>query len=698
MASIRLCSSRKSSTYRGGVDIKFHNIGRKVIFAILLSMLLQPAIADTNKCPDDDPDTDVVWVSSGSASIAWSMAYEFEADDALYIIRACDFDQDLNASLISIEKEGVVRRKVLHLDTRPGDDWFNWDAEIRVELTDITTDAYKTPSAHLDLYRGERPRLDIEIGATSEMFGEINVSSDQYAPGKEKAITVSVKNAGGAWIEDVVVWVDIGELTLADRGFEFRDQMIYESLGCMEKGDSRSINFTVAAPAWNGVTSPYQINYTISVSAEGIDIQERRYCTNESLTLSCTDPQLLVMQSVCYDEISMSRCNLISSDMSLKKIATSMPEALIYNVSEWSIVDVNIYNIGFYPVCNLNITDSLIPDGFRVAEVHEEGSLEYVSKDHPYRIRYKLVPTKPGTHVFNATVVRADFYGTKRSWSSDGVTITVHGPDISLTKTITELGNRTYRVALNMRNDGDRAALIDLTDTIPLCARYTEGGRDEGIDMPTGWDLDLRRINDSYLLIVKDVLLEPGQSIGFFYLIQPDRELNLSRAEAWFIARNGYRGVALSSISGLSVAVPDDNVTSDTWSNQSESLPAEAPTPTPENGTGVLPTDASDPKDEPWDRFDLLVYAVIGIAIFAAAFLLYGRIARKQKRKEEEVDAGSSWAVSSIRKVGSEYETTVNKGGKKRTIKLNEKLYKKLIKNKKLTFGKHTVLIPSKRT
>ncbi|RLD17872.1 MAG: hypothetical protein DRI69_11425, partial [Bacteroidetes bacterium] len=379
-----MCSSRKNNTYRGGANIKFHNLGRKVIFVILLSTLLQPAIAVTSKCPDDDPDTDVVWVSSGSTSLAWGMAYGFEADDAMYIIRACDFDQDLGASLISIEKDGVVRRKVLYLDTRPGDDWFNWDAEMRVELTDITTDAHETPSAHLDLYRGERPRLDIEIGAISETSYGINVSSDQYAPGKEKRISIDVKNTGEAWIEDVVLWIDIGELKLLDRGFEFRDQMICESLGCMEKGDTGSINFTVAAPAWNGVTSPYQINYTISVSAEGIDIQGRRYCTNESLKLSCTDPQLLVTQSVCYDEISMSRCNLISSNMSLKEIAISMPEALIYNVSEWSIVETSIYNIGFYPLYNLDITDSLVPGGFRVAEVHEEGSLEYVSRDHPY--------------------------------------------------------------------------------------------------------------------------------------------------------------------------------------------------------------------------------------------------------------------------------------------------------------------------
>jgi hypothetical protein len=696
------------------VDIKFHDPGRKVIFVILLSMLLQPAIAVTNECPDDDLDTDVVWVSSGSTSLAWSTSYGFEADDAVYIIRASDFNQDLSAALISIEKDEVVRKKVLYLDTRPGDDWFNWDAEVRVELTNITIDTHETPSAHLDLYRGEKPRLDVEIGATSETHYGTNVSSDQYAPGKEKTIFIEVKNAGGAWIEDVAVWVDIGELKLVDRGFEFRDQMIYESLGCMEKDDTGSINVTVAAPAWNGVTSPYRINYTISVSAEGIDIQGMRYCTNESLTLSCTDPQLLVTQSVCYDEISMSRCNLISSNMSLKEIAISMPEALIYNVSEWSIVEVGIYNIGFYPLYDLNITDPPIPDGFKVAEVHEEGSLTCVSKEQPYSVRYKLVPTKPGKQVVNATVVRADFYGTKHSWRSDGATITVHGPHIKLTKTITESGNGAYRVALNLRNDGDRAALTDLTDTIPLYARYTEGGVEEGIDMPTGWDFDLRMVDDSYLLIANDILLEPEQSIGFSYHVQSDRELNLSRAEAWFITRNDYGGVVFSSILGLPVAVPDynvtsenltsenltsENVTSGNRSNQPESLPPKVSTPAFENGTGVLPTNASGPKDEPEGRnlFDLLVYAAIGIVVLAAAFMLWGRIARKQKGNEEGLDDGLSWAVSSIRKAGSEYEITVNKNSKERTIKLNEKLYKKLIKDKKLIFGKQTIFIPHKK-
>jgi hypothetical protein len=40
---------------------------------------------------------------------------------------------------------------------------------------------------------------------------------------------------------------------------------------------------------------------------------------------------------------------------------------------------------------------------------------------------------------------------------------------------------------------------------------------------------------------------------------------------------------------------------------------------------------------------------------------------------------------------------TIDKDGKKKTIKLNEKLYKKLIKKRRMTFGKHTIVFKPKK-
>jgi len=528
----------------------------KIVFIISVSLLLSPALAIANECRNDDLDTDVEWVSSGSASIAWGRTYELEANDEVYTLRADDFDISLNALAISIEKDGDVRKAILNLNQQEDDRCFDWDSEIKVELTDITTDSHKTPSAHLTFYRRGLPELDIDIDATSETFEEIHVSSDQYLPEKEKTITIDVRNTGEAWIENVKLTVEIGELKLKGyKGLEFHDQTIFKNFGCMEKGDTESINFTVIAPAWDGTTSPYEINYAISASAEGVDIKAGRYEANESVSFSCTDPDIRVVKSVCYDEIGMSRCNLVRSNLySLREVVACMPEALIYNVSEWSVVELSVYNVGFYPVRNLNITDSAIPDGFKVAEIYEKGSPACVSEETPYSIGYKLFPTKPGTYTFDAPFAEADFYGKDFSWESSGVTITVHGPHINLGKTVTESdGDGEYKVTLNLRNDGDRAARINLTDTVPAGAGYVEGSAEEGIaggGLPLfEWDLDLCKADDSHRITVEGVLLPPGTSLEASYLIRPDRfdKLDLPCAEVLFRARNYYEGVVRSS-------------------------------------------------------------------------------------------------------------------------------------------------------
>ena len=175
----------------------------RIIFIISVSLLLTPALAAANECPNDDLDIDVEWVGSGSTSIAWGRTYELVANDEVYILRADDFDSGLNASAISIEKGGEVQRHILHTNLLHDASWFEWDSEIKVELTGITTDSHKTPSAQLKFYCRGMPELDIDIDATSETFEKISVSSDQYLPEKEKTITIDVRNTGEAWIENV---------------------------------------------------------------------------------------------------------------------------------------------------------------------------------------------------------------------------------------------------------------------------------------------------------------------------------------------------------------------------------------------------------------------------------------------------------------------------------------------------------------
>ncbi len=85
----------------------------------------------------------------------------------------------------------------------------------------------------------------------------------------------------------------------------------------------------------------------------------------------------------------------------------------------------------------------------------------------------------------------------------------------------------------------------------------------------------------------------------------------------------------------------------------------------------------------------LLIYTLIVNGILIVALLSYKFIKR---RKREE-----AWLVSDIRNKGYAYEVAVNKDGKRAIIKLNERLYRQLIKKKRLVLGNHTIVVPQRR-
>ena len=93
----------------------------------------------------------------------------------------------------------------------------------------------------------------------------------------------------------------------------------------------------------------------------------------------------------------------------------------------------------------------------------------------------------------------------------------------------------------------------------------------------------------------------------------------------------------------------------------------------------------------------LLTYIVIGIVIVTASIFLYVKVIVPNQEKKAEEDDGSAWVVSGMRKAGSGYEITVNKDEIKKTMTLNEKFYKQLIKKRKLVFGEQTILIRTKK-
>jgi len=118
------------------------------------------------------------------------------------------------------------------------------------------------------------------------------------------------------------------------------------------------------------------------------------------------------------------------------------------------------------------------------------------------------------------------------------------------------------------------------------------------------------------------------------------------------------------------------------------------------NATKAKNVSESELKKEGWGFFGISRYLVIVIASLSISLFLYAKyIGGKSRNGEKQEGEGdkSTWIVSGIQKRGGEYEVAVNKEDKRTTIKLNEKLYRQLIRRKRLVLGRYTILIPARR-
>ncbi|WMW24912.1 hypothetical protein RE474_12635 [Methanolobus sediminis] len=515
---------------------------------LLFSSYLPLASANT-ECPCDDLDDFIEWVDEGSISVQWGQVETVAINGEVYTFRADDFDEDLNAALISIERDGIVRKEFLFLTGSSDRRWLEWDNEVAVVIADITLDGYKTPSVKLELYSRGRPSLEIEFEASEETVQGVDVSSEQYAPGEEKQIDVTIKNTGDAWIENVILEIDTGEMRVRSRGeFEYRDGILKENLGCLAVDDSIEMNFTVVAPEWDGKTSPYDIYYNIYAIVTGYDIKEESHEFNGSLNLNCTDPELKVVTELVNEEINMSTWYVKQLDKSTS--TTGSIDYEIWGADEYSFLRTHVYNMGLYAIDNMDVQFSVIPEDIAISDIYESGDYSSMDTDGQYYLGQKLVPIAPGTYTFDKAVVTASFFGENYSWESASHTLKVHGPHIVVNKKLTKTDS-DYTVSLDLSNDGDRAAWINLTDTIPDDVNYVSGSLEkslEGSDLPLSeWDLITMVVNGTQMVSVKGVLLPPGSTLSMSYDFSSEQLPDLPAAVCEFKSIWDYGGEAQSS-------------------------------------------------------------------------------------------------------------------------------------------------------
>ncbi len=531
------------------------------IVALAFILIFMPLVSASSFCDCDDLDDDVEWVSVGTVTAQWGKLGYIIVDEVEYKFRPDDFNDDLKSVLLSSQRaEGEVRSEFLFLEAADEDKWFHWDHDIKVVLTGITQAGDSTPSASFEIFKRGKPELEITFSSESDEVDGVSVAEDQYAPGEEKRVFLEVKNSGDAWVESVLINVDLNDFRLREKGeFEYFDKVMKKNIGCLEVGESKKLNFTVVAPKWDGRTSPYELNYAVNASAGGYDIKGAYYESesDDSMIFHCTDPELkveleLVTSQILEDGSSSSTINMtswFSRSLDRKTSTWQSSDFEIWNAWETAFLRTNIYNIGLYDISNPVVSFSEIPRNLLINEVHESGDYGHITPEGQYYLGQRLIPIRQGEYTFQPVKVDVNFFGKDFSWKSDSQSLTVNGADVSLKKSLSQTGD-DYTITLEVKNHGNRAAWVKVCDHVPEYVTYVGNSLEESLagEKPLSeWDWSVTRQNSSLNFSVDGVLLAPGETFAFDYQVSSDESPDLPYATCEFRSIPNYEGELRSS-------------------------------------------------------------------------------------------------------------------------------------------------------
>ncbi|AKB37541.1 hypothetical protein MSSAC_2951 [Methanosarcina siciliae C2J] len=587
-----------------------------LIVLIFMTVLLAQSVsasetyapADTVK---DSGADDVEWVEFGSGKVAWKTTTEFvqysgtrlevqvlnesgEYETIPYVLKVNDFNFGRTMADISIAqaKEGAKPvHKILFLEgTAEYENWCQINHELKVELTDITEDSHGTPYAKLKYYKRGNPELEIEIKSSTETYDGVSVGEADYFPERKKEIVVKVKNSGDAWVERIILDVNLTNFDLADsrkslseRDIQSKGDHLYADLGWLAKGKERSINFTVRAPSWEEINSHLEMEpCNITAIATGDDILGYEYEGNKTHSFSPPDPDINVVRklytySLSLEGVAQANEEESESDSTEKTVHFSEDKEIF--MSSWYIKDSEVrglkgycvlrealYNLQGYPLENLSFVLPPVPEGLLIAEVYRNGKPARISGDNPgsmgrvsfhipentdsvtlgdilpdsipgkesYNVYYILIPTRPGTYKIEGLSVSAECYGYNLSETSDAVSLTVHGPHIVVNKAIENSGEDKVDISVTVKNDGDRAASAILSDLVPLEAGLVpdsislwRNGKLQDSALPLKeWELEIDEGEDS-TSVSAAFSLQPGEYYDLKYSIEPENLSNL---------------------------------------------------------------------------------------------------------------------------------------------------------------------------
>lgn len=610
-----------------------------LIFMFSIVWLVQSASAfefhSSNNTLKDQGTDDTEWVEFGSGDIEWkstSMYPEYsgttvnvqvlnesgEYETSPYVLKVEDIFFGNNTptmadiSLAQAREGAKSVRKLLfahkedyeaqqnltgdnQTDENLSQDDYNWvqiDHELKVELTDITEDDQHIPHVKLNYYRRGNPKLEIAIEPSTETRYGVSVGTTNYYPGKEKDILIRVKNTGEGWADSIKLDIDLvgfslsGNKTNISENGQISGKHISKNLEWIAKGQERTVDFTVVAPEWDKISSPFEMDpCNISVNVTGKDILGYRH--KASNNISCTpvspEPDIEISQQpytygIEANAVSQTDENGNKSGFALSVFNFSINNEIymnpwylkgseVHGLKSCYILRESCHNLENYRLKNLSFVPPTLPDGLFLAGTYKGGETPSISDDgispsggeisvdiqgktdhnnlsgnfpktisgnKSYYADYVIIPIHPGTYELGTFSVSADCYGRNLSKTSEAVTLKVHGCNISVNKSIENATEGKVNMLITVKNTGDRPAIVRLIDRIPQEAELVQNnisvwrnGQLQNTSIPLqGWELKNSKEKSS-TNVSAYLPLQPEGYYDLRYSLQPGNLSNL---------------------------------------------------------------------------------------------------------------------------------------------------------------------------
>ena len=369
--------------------------------------------------------------------------------------------------------------------------------EFSVPASDWTTDLPEELWAEIKIEPIGVPRFDV---------GFVTDTDEYFTYSSHIEVDLTIQNTGDAEARDVAIYVD-GD------GLEVIGGTAHHQCSDLEKG--RRVDGTIETTVFDPITLRFGVPsviedriFDLTVEIECRDIKGVKYSYSKSYPVKVSG----------MFKISKS----INDNIYMDEIAT---------------VTVSLANDGARPINSIRVRDAIPPD----FELIENSSLSWdpdLKAGERRSFTYSLKPLQPSEegYVIPAAIAEWAEDGKNYSARSDSPSITVHGPKIEVSKTVSpetiNIGG-IVAVTVEVANTGNVLASVDVTDSLPECAVLIDG-------VPHA-----------------DAVLRAGENHVFSYTMQIDADtagsIELPPAVAYFVDTYEHKGTIVSENGSITV-------------------------------------------------------------------------------------------------------------------------------------------------